>query len=163
MGGWADRPEAGEAERLVTAPAAPVARRTAPPASLVLAAALGGALGALLRWWLGELVPDGDGFPWTTLAVNVTGSFALGALPAVGFVRAHHTLPVLLGPGLLGGFTTLSAYAEQGRALLAESEIVLASAYLAATLLACVAAVVLGHLLSTPAEQQEFEDEEGNE
>jgi CrcB protein len=130
---------------------------------LVLAASLGGALGALLRWWLGELLPPTAGFPWLTLAVNVTGSFALGALPAVAFVRARPVLPVLLGPGLLGGFTTLSAYAEEGRTLLADGRLALAAAYLSVTLLACVAAVALAHRLSTPAEQQEFEDEEGNE
>lgn len=139
------------------------ARRTPPPLSLVLAASLGGACGALLRWWVGELVPDGDGFPWTTLAVNVAGCFALGALPAVAFVRAHPVLPVLLGPGLLGGFTTLSAYAEQGRSLLAEGQLALATTYLGVTLLACVGAVALAHRLSTPAEQQEFDAEEGNE
>lgn len=145
-------------------PAAPPATaRTTPPLPLVLAASAGGALGALLRWGVGELLPVGSGFPWTTLAVNVSGSFALAALPAVAFVRAHRVLPVLLGPGLLGGFTTLSAYAEEGRALLAGGDHVLATTYLAATLLGCVAAVALAHRLSTPAQQQEFEAEEGNE
>lgn len=141
--------------------AAPV--RTPPSLTLVLAAAVGGALGALLRWGLGELVPGGSGFPWTTLAVNVSGSFALGALPAVAFVRAHPVLPVLLGPGLLGGFTTLSTYAEEGRALLADGDLALASTYLAVTLVACMAAVALAHRWSTPVEQREFDDEEGNE
>lgn len=147
----------------MTPPAPPVALRDAPPLVLVLAASVGGALGALLRWGLGEVLPAGSGFPWTTLAVNVSGSFALGALPAVAFVRAHPVLPVLLGPGLLGGFTTLSAYAEEARSLLAHGDHALASSYLAVTLVACVAAVALAHRLSTPAEQQEFEDEEGNE
>ena len=35
-----------------------------------LAVALGGAVGALLRWSLGELVPDGTGFPWTTFGID---------------------------------------------------------------------------------------------
>ena len=47
------------------------------PATLVAVAA-GGALGGTLRWWLGDVVPDGTGFPWTTFAINVTGALALG-------------------------------------------------------------------------------------
>jgi CrcB protein len=125
--------------------------------------AVGGALGALARWGLGELVPDGTGFPWTTFGINVVGSFALAALPAFDAVRARPWLAVALGTGVLGGFTTLSTYAGQGRALLVEGEALLAVAYLAGTLLACVAAVLVAHRLSTPAEQREFEAEEGNE
>ena len=61
------------------------------------------------------LVPDGTGFPWTTFAINVSGSLALALLPLVAMVRARPALAVGLGPGLLGGYTTLSTYAEQGR------------------------------------------------
>ena len=82
--------------------------------------ALGGALGALLRWGLGEAVPDGAGFPWTTFAINVAGSFVLALLPALRGVRRSRAAGAGLGPGVLGGFTTLSAYAEQTRALLAD-------------------------------------------
>ena len=138
-------------------------RRPAPPPSLLLAVAAGGALGALLRWALDVLVPEGGGFPWTTFAINVSGSFLLAALPAVAAVRRHPVLPVFLGTGVLGGYTTLSTYAEQGRSLLADGRTALATAYLAGTLLACLAAVVLAHRLSTPAAQREFEIEEGNE
>lgn len=137
--------------------------RPAPTAGLVLAVSVGGALGALLRWALGVQVPDGGGFPWTTFAINVGGSFLLAALPALAVVRRHPVLPPFLGTGVLGGFTTLSAYAEQGRALFADGDLALATAYLVGTLLACVTAVVLAERLSTPAELQEFADEEGFE
>lgn len=138
-------------------------RRPSPSPSLLLAAAAGGVLGALLRWELGVLLPDGSGFPWTTFGINLSGSFLLAALPAVAAVRRHPVLPVFLGTGVLGGYTTLSAYAEQGRALLADGRTALATAYLAGTLAACLAAVVLAHRLSTPDAQHEFEIEEGNE
>lgn len=128
---------------------------------LVVAVALGGALGALLRWYAGELLPDG-GFPWTTFAINVSGAFVLAALPALAYVRDHPVLPVFLGPGVLGGFTTLSAASEGGRALLADSPS-LGFAYLAGTLVACLVAVRVAHLLSSPNAQQVFADEEGNE
>ena len=120
-------------------------------------------LGALLRWSLGEAFPDASGFPWTTLAINVTGCFLLALLPAAGWVRRHPTLPVFLGTGVLGGYTTLSTYAEQGRSLLASGRQVEALAYLVGTLIACVLAVRLAHHWSTRAEQVQFEAEEGNE
>lgn len=137
--------------------------RPLPAPSLVLAAGLGGLLGALLRWSLGELVPDGSGFPWTTFAINASGSFTLALLPAFAAVRRHATLPVFLGTGVLGGYTTLSTYAEQGRALLADGDVVLAGAYLGGTLLACVLGVLVAHHWSSTAAQLEFEAEEGNE
>jgi CrcB protein len=127
------------------------------------AVAVGGAVGGAARWWLGDLVPDGDGFPWTTFVINVTGSLALALLPALPAVRRRQVLAVALGPGLLGGYTTFSTYAEQGRALLGDGRPGLAAAYLLGTLLACLVAVVLAGHLSSPAAQRDFELEEGNE
>jgi fluoride exporter len=116
---------------------------------LLLAASVGGAVGALLRYLLGELAPDGSGFPWTTFGINVVGSLLLALLPALAAVRRHRVVAVALGPGVLGGFTTLSAYAEQGRALVADGETLLAGSYLLGTLLACLVAVRLASRLST--------------
>jgi CrcB protein len=130
---------------------------------LLLAAAAGGAVGALLRYLIGEAVPDESGFPWTTFAINVAGSFALALLPAVAAVRRHRVVAVALGPGLLGGFTTLSAYAEQARALLADGDPALAASYLAGTLAACLAAVAMASHWSTRAAQDEFAAEGGDE
>jgi len=128
-----------------------------------LAVALGGALGAVLRWALGDAVPDGAGFPWTTFIINVSGSLVLAWLPAFDVVRRRQVVAAALGPGLLGGYTTLSTYAEQGRSLLADDRGALAAAYLLGTLAACLVAVTLaGHLSSRPA-QQDFAAEEGNE
>jgi fluoride exporter len=127
------------------------------------AVALGGATGAAARATLGSWFPDPDGFPWTTLTINVVGSFLLAALPALAVVRRHRVVAVGLGPGLLGGFTTLSAYAEQGRVLIADGSSVIAAAYLLGTLAACLVAVSIATHLSTPAAQHEFEDEEGFE
>ena len=107
------------------------------------AVALGGALGSVLRWTLDQVAPDDGGFPWTTFAINVVGSLALALLLTSPLVRTRPTLALGIGPGLLGGFTTLSAYAEQGRALLTAGEAALALAYLLGTLVACVAAVTL--------------------
>jgi fluoride exporter len=134
-----------------------------PGLPLLLAVAVGGALGGTLRWLLGDLVPDGEGFPWTTFAINVTGSLALAALPALAAVRRRPLLTVGLGPGVLGGYTTLSTYAEQGRALLADGRAGLAAAYLAGTLAACMLAVSLAGRWTSPADRLVFDAEDGNE
>lgn len=129
----------------------------------LVAVALGGAAGGTLRWWFGDLVPDGDGFPWTTFAINLSGSLVLALLPAITFVRRRRTLTVFFGPGLLGGYTTLSTYAEQGRALLADGRAGLAAAYVVGTLAACLLAVTIAGRWSTPREQRELSAEGGNE
>lgn len=129
----------------------------------MLTVGAGGALGAVLRWALGELVPDGDGFPWTTFAINVTGSLALALLPTLTVVRRRPLLPLFLGTGMLGGFTTLSAYADQARELLDDGAVGLAGVYLTGTLAAAVLAVLLARHLTTDSERDTFEEEEGNE
>lgn len=134
-----------------------------PPWRLLAAVAAGGAAGALLRYLLGEQAPDDGGFPWTTFGINVSGAFLLALLPAVSAVRRRQVLAVALGPGVLGGFTTLSTYAEQGRALLADGDVPLALGYLGGTLAACLVAVAVADHWSTVAARREFHDEGGDE
>ena len=131
---------------------------------LLAAVAVGGAAGALARWGLTEAFPsDTDAFPWATFAVNVVGSFLLALLPAVAAVRRSRTLAVALGPGVLGGFTTLSAYSEQARALVDAGRLGVAGAYLLGTLAACLVAVAVADHWSTLAERRAFEAEGGDE
>lgn len=127
-----------------------------------LAVALGGALGAVLRWWLGDVAPDGSGFPWTTFTINVTGSAVLASLPLLAVVRRNALLAAGLGPGLLGGYTTLSAYSEQTRALLADGESLTAAAYVVATLAACLLAVALVSSLGEHEERDELAADGGD-
>jgi len=84
----------------------------------LLMVGLGGAAGSILRYWLGGLVQhrlEATGFPAGTLAVNLLGCFAIGALS--GVVETRHAfspdLRLLLGAGLLGGFTTFSAFGNE--------------------------------------------------
>jgi CrcB protein len=76
----------------------------------VLLVALGGALGASGRYGvsLWSARAFGDALPWGTLAVNVVGGFAMGLL--AGFAGERRDLMLLLGVGVLGGFTTFSAF-----------------------------------------------------
>jgi CrcB protein len=83
----------------------------------VLAVATGGAIGSLLRWVTELALPQSGGL-WATLLVNVVGSAALAVLVerGRGGARPPWLVPAV-GTGLLGGFTTFSAYAVQVAAL----------------------------------------------
>lgn len=130
----------------------------APPSlpRALVAVAAGGAVGAALRWAATDAVPDGDGFPWTTCAINVLGSALLAGLLLLPLARHSALWAAALGPGLLGGFTTFSATSEQGRVLLADGRPALALTYLATTLGAClVAATVVGRFAPPLPEEDE--------
>jgi CrcB protein len=112
---------------------------------VLLAIALGGALGALARWSLAEALPHApDQVPWATLLTNVTGCFAIGVLLVVLAARwpDSRLLRPLLGTGVLGGFTTFSTYALDTRNLLAAGRPALAAAYLFGSVLVGLLALV---------------------
>lgn len=123
---------------------------------------MGGAVGAVLRHLLGVWVPDGSGFPWTVFTINVVGSLLLALLPAVAVVRRSQLLAVALGPGVLGGFTTLSATSDQGRALLEDGRPGLAAAYLLGTLAACLTAVAVASAWVGASQRARFAQEGGD-
>ncbi|QYJ02833.1 CrcB family protein [Nocardioides panacisoli] len=125
------------------------------PPRLLLAVAAGGAAGAVLRYAAGEVLPEGDGVPWTTFAVNLLGAALLAGLELLAPARRSRTVAAGLGPGLLGGFTTFSATSEQGRALLAQGDPALAAAYLLGTLGACLVAVTLVGRLAPPLPEED--------
>jgi CrcB protein len=128
-------------------PAVGVAARRAPSGDVLVAVALGGALGSLARWAVGELLPwSGDGFPWATFAENVSGCFALGALMVylLDVWPPRRYLRPFLGVGVLGGYTTFSTYLLEARTLLADDRVPLALGYLGGSVLAGLVAVWLG-------------------
>ena len=107
----------------------------------VLLVATGGAAGSVLRYLVSVLAIGafGTGFPWGTLAVNVIGSAAIGLLGGLG---VEGGLRLLLVTGLLGGFTTFSAFSlETG--LLWQRHWSLAVLYVAASLALGLAAFAL--------------------
>ena len=89
-------------------------------------------LGAVLRYLVGEWMPDG--FPWGTLTVNLVGSLILGIL--VGMSLSAE-MGLLLGTGIMGAFTTMSAYSVDLVELFENSEYGPAMSYLLLTLLGC--------------------------
>jgi fluoride exporter len=111
-----------------------------------LLAALGGALGSLARWALADALPSPGGWPWPTLLVNLTGCFLLGALVAVLAARTPEPpwMRPFLGVGLLGGYTTYSAFAVEVVGLVDGGAHLLAAGYVLLSVAGGVAAVVLG-------------------
>ncbi len=111
--------------------------------------ALGGAVGAGLRYGVSEALPRASGeFPWATLLVNLSGCLALGALIVVLLATrpASRYLRPLLGVGVLGGYTTFSAYALEARDLLAGGHAGTAAVYLLGSVAGGLVAVQLGLL-----------------
>ncbi|MFJ8687556.1 fluoride efflux transporter FluC [Micromonospora wenchangensis] len=120
------------------------------PTAVLGVVAAGGALGALARAGVQAALPHTPtGFPWSTFTVNVTGCLLIGALMAVlGRRRAGPLVRPLLGVGVLGGFTTFSAYALDVHRALAAGAAGTALAYLAATLVGGLTAVTAGDALA---------------
>jgi len=108
---------------------------------------LGGAIGSMSRYLVGVALTAllGPTFPWGTLAVNVVGSFAAGALVGTADVRGLATSTRLFAmTGFLGGFTTFSAFAAETVRLFEQQGAVSAGANVAANLLVGVGAAILG-------------------
>lgn len=107
--------------------------------------AVGGVLGALVRFGIDVTFPVGSGvWPWPTLVINVAGSGLLASLLLSRWEPLRHPLAILgIGTGALGGFTTFSTYAVQADRLLSTGHLALAVAYLGATVGGAVGAVHL--------------------
>ncbi|WP_324076522.1 MAG: fluoride efflux transporter CrcB [Erythrobacter sp.] len=127
-----------------------------------LSVAAGGAIGSVLRYQIGRLVTNlagpGNAFPWGTLAVNIAGSLAMGAL--IGWLargtlseQSAEPLRLLVGVGLLGGFTTFSAFSSELVTMLHRGQAGLAAGYAAASLVAGMAAIIIGLVAAQGAPQ----------
>ena len=114
-----------------------------------LLAALGGALGALARWAVATALPSSPaGWPWATLLVNLSGCLLLGVLFAVlaaRFPRSEWPRP-LLAVGVLGGYTTYSAFAVEVVRLAESGAAVTAVAYVVVSVVGGISAVAAGTL-----------------
>lgn len=117
------------------------------PWAVIGAISLGGGLGGLARYGLGEWLPAGPGqFPWATFAVNVSGCALIGVLMVLvtEVWPEQRLLRPFLGVGLLGGYTTFSFVMMEAQHLLESGAGVVALGYLAGTALTAVLAVVAG-------------------
>lgn len=113
---------------------------------------IGGAIGAMARYGTGVLVGQlwRDPFPLATLLINVAGSLAMGLL--VGwFARvlppSQEEIRLLVAVGILGGFTTFSAFSLDTIALLERGDVLQAGVYVLLSVIASIAALWIGLVL----------------
>ncbi|HEY0413019.1 MAG TPA: CrcB family protein [Allosphingosinicella sp.] len=116
---------------------------------------VGGAAGAGLRYEVGRLAlrHAGAGFPWGTLAVNLAGGLLMGVLAGAmaGEGTASRPLWLLLCVGVLGGFTTFSAFSLDMFLMLQRGQAGLAAGYALLSVLGALALLFAGYALARAA------------
>jgi CrcB protein len=118
-----------------------------------LIVAAGGALGAVARYGLGRWLPT-TGWPWPTLTANVVGGLLMGLLTGWLAFRGGaqgETLRLFAAVGVLGGFTTFSAFSLETALMIERREFAMASGYVAVSVAASVIALFLGLMLARRA------------
>lgn len=115
--------------------------------------AAGGAVGAVARYLagIGATRALGSGWPYGTLTVNVVGGFAMGLLAATLALRGgadQDRWRVLLGVGVLGGFTTFSAFSLEVALMIERRQLPQAFGYSVLSVLLSVAALFAGLMLA---------------
>jgi len=109
---------------------------------------LGGALGTMLRYATYLLI-NSKNFPFATLAINIVGSFIIGLVLAFSLKDESflNNWKLFLATGICGGFTTFSAFSAENVVLLQNEKFFLAFIYIAASIVAGIAAAWLGFKL----------------
>jgi len=107
---------------------------------------LGGAIGAMLRFGAGLLLSrtGGQGFPIAMLSVNVLGSFLMGLFFVWSLHRGFEGLTPFVMAGILGGFTTFSAFSLEAFTLFERGQVGAAAAYVALSVGLSIGALVVG-------------------
>jgi len=115
----------------------------------LLQVAFGGALGSSARFLVnvGAGRALGFGFPWGTMIVNIVGSFVMGVLMVVLLERGARSVPFFM-TGILGGFTTFSAFSLDAVTLYQRGHEGLAAGYVAGSVLLSLTALAAGMMLA---------------
>jgi CrcB protein len=116
----------------------------------LLSVALGGALGASARYLVNVAMPRllGHGFPYATMVVNIAGSALMGALVVVLAQKSGTRFAPFLMTGVLGGFTTFSAFSLDAISLWERGQGTAAFVYVAGSVLLSLAALFAGMMLA---------------
>lgn len=115
-----------------------------------LQVALGGAIGAALRYLIGVGVfrLTGPGFPLGVMAVNVLGSFAMGAFIVFAAKTSNTHLSPFVMTGILGGFTTFSAFSLEAYTLFERGEMGASALYVGLSVILSIAGLVAGVMIA---------------
>lgn len=117
----------------------------------LLLVVIGGAIGAGFRYHIGRvaLANMGADFPWGTLLVNLIGGLLMGVLAGI-LARdgSDEPLRLFLGVGVLGGFTTFSAFSLETFELIQRGDLAMAGSYMVSSVVGSVALLVLGFWLT---------------
>ena len=117
--------------------------------------AIGGALGSVARFWFSGFVAQrvGETFPFGTILVNVTGSFAIGFFATLtspdGRVLVSPSFRQFFMIGICGGYTTFSSFSLQTLNLANDGEWLYAGLNVVFSVILCLVAVWLGHLAAS--------------
>lgn len=117
-----------------------------------LLATAGGAIGAGVRYLVNVAMATwlGTAFPWSTFLINVTGSLAMGLVVGLLIGRESETLAlrIFLATGILGGYTTFSAFSLDAATLLDRGQLAAALAYVAGSVVLSILALYAGLALA---------------
>lgn len=121
-----------------------------------LIVAAGGALGAVARYGVGTLAGrlGASHWPWGTLAVNIVGGLLMGALTGwLAFRGGLHAESIRLfaAVGILGGFTTFSAFSLETALMIEKRQLALAGGYVAASVVLSILALFIGLMVARRA------------
>jgi len=117
--------------------------------------AVGSALGGMARYWCSAIAARllGETFPWGTLLVNIVGSLIIGFFATLtgpdGRLLVGSTTRLFVMVGFCGGYTTFSSLSLQTLNLIHDGEFLYAGLNIAASVVLCLLAVWIGHVLAT--------------
>lgn len=113
----------------------------------ILLVMLGGFIGAVLRFFIGEWLHS-EGFPIGTLTVNLIGCGILGWLFS-GYKKSHPKILLFFGTGLIGSFTTFSTFSVETMQLITEQLYLNAGIYILVSLIGGICFTFIGYLLAS--------------
>ena len=114
---------------------------------------LGGGVGSVARYWVGvqSMRLFGTAWPYGTFTVNLVGGLLMGLLVGCLTLRGgadQERWRILLGVGVLGGFTTFSSFSLETASMIKRGDLTHAGAYVTASVMCAVGAVFVGQLLA---------------
>jgi CrcB protein len=121
--------------------------------------AVGGALGSVGRYWFSGFIAErfGETFPWGTILVNVSGSFVIGFFATLtapdGRLLVGSTARQFVMVGICGGYTTFSSFSLQTLNLVRDGEWLRAGGNVVLSVVLCLVAVWIGHVLAASVNQ----------